>query len=588
MINLEAAGTTGGALLFQATSKEMIEAFSHSPYPRGTVIAADVFSSGIILSDTDFGQFEEYLGVSGLDMAIVGHSYYYHTRKDITANIERGSGQHFSSNVMAIVDYLLSPASPLHSDKPFSPPDVVYMSLYDRLFFSWTMKSADFAYVAIATAVVTLAAACVRRDRLQAFGLSLLAAPLSLLHGFITTNVAAAAMQASGNRSAWFSHEGLAVALYFPAGLWGYCFTQFGLDTFVPPEEADYLQTAHYYAQLLALTAYMLILQALRVRSAYLFAGLSCILLLGATATEAYKYFGGRSVRTSFAIAYIVPLSLLVILGMEAFTTTLDIFIPLAGRMGKEAPTEFLVATIASGCGLLFFPLASPLYARLTRFGQFKVLMLLMLTVVSIGTYFSLPTWKAYDAQHPKRMGVQYTYNHTSDEHTAHFAFMDMRGNTEVIETFHKRYGGQTKLEHTQVDDYNSDWDTLYPVSSFLDTYKFPLPYVGFDWPKLHHTSERERTPDGNLHIRIKMDHEGLVWPALAFEADLVDWSYDFAPPHGRQRHHIKAATSVDEHTIELELVVRIPDEEKIQLHWSAIGECSSLAQRNMLPATDG
>ena len=51
--------------------------------PRGTVVAADVFSSGIILSEsapilghapilmrssTDFGQFEKYLGVSGLDV----------------------------------------------------------------------------------------------------------------------------------------------------------------------------------------------------------------------------------------------------------------------------------------------------------------------------------------------------------------------------------------------------------------------------------------------------------------------------------------------------------------------------------------
>lgn len=31
MFNLEAAGTTGGALLFQATSQEMIDAFSKSP-----------------------------------------------------------------------------------------------------------------------------------------------------------------------------------------------------------------------------------------------------------------------------------------------------------------------------------------------------------------------------------------------------------------------------------------------------------------------------------------------------------------------------------------------------------------------------
>lgn len=51
VINLEAAGSTGGALLFQATSKEMIEAYSKVPRPHGTVVAADIFSSGIIMSE---------------------------------------------------------------------------------------------------------------------------------------------------------------------------------------------------------------------------------------------------------------------------------------------------------------------------------------------------------------------------------------------------------------------------------------------------------------------------------------------------------------------------------------------------------
>lgn len=74
----------------------MVRAYSKVPYPHGTVLAADVFSSGLIGSDTDFGQFETYLKVpcpgserspvaintetfsllqvAGLDMAIVDNS----------------------------------------------------------------------------------------------------------------------------------------------------------------------------------------------------------------------------------------------------------------------------------------------------------------------------------------------------------------------------------------------------------------------------------------------------------------------------------------------------------------------------------
>jgi len=51
VLNLEAAGTTGRELLFQATSEQMIEAYSHVPRPYGTVFANDIFSSGIIMSE---------------------------------------------------------------------------------------------------------------------------------------------------------------------------------------------------------------------------------------------------------------------------------------------------------------------------------------------------------------------------------------------------------------------------------------------------------------------------------------------------------------------------------------------------------
>lgn len=159
-------------MLFQSGSDVMLRAYSKVPHPHGTVLAADVFSSGIIGSDvspfpikdwvsliwrltlsgrklvgqTDYGQFESYLNIAGLDLAIVDHSWcvphpsrrpfrgdtyfrrltiddfpvppfarsrYYHTSKDTLANLERGSTQHFGENVLAIVDELLGKESEL-------------------------------------------------------------------------------------------------------------------------------------------------------------------------------------------------------------------------------------------------------------------------------------------------------------------------------------------------------------------------------------------------------------------------------------------------------------------------------------------
>ncbi|TXT09032.1 hypothetical protein VHUM_02506 [Vanrija humicola] len=571
MINLESAGSMGGALLFQATSREMLEAFSHAPLPRGTVIAADVFSSGIIMSDTDFGQFEQYLNVSGLDMAVTGHSYFYHTRKDTLANIETGSAQHFTTNMIAIIDYLLGPGSPLHSSEPFHPPDVVYMSLYDRVFVQWSMATADVAYVALAAIGGTVCIANLRGDRLKVFGLGLLGGPLSMIVGVVTAVALAFLMIFIDAKLRWFSHEGLCVILYLPAAVFGQLGFQYLLSGLLSTAERAYMETASYFAQVATLLAYMLLLQAARIRSAYAFGIVAGILLIGAVGSQISFLLGRKSTSLPFFIAYVVPMSLLVVLGLEAYSTTLDIFVPLAGRMGRDAPSEIIISIISSAVGLALFPLNAPLFARLSRRGQKGLLLRLFLGVVMVTILYAGPWWSPYDSRHPKRVGIQYLYNHTSGDHVAHVAFMDAANPTHIINDFHERYGNGAELEHTVLTDYDSDWDTLYPVSTFLDTYRWKLPHVEFDWPKLGAETSRVQHDNGTATIHLKMNHTDLVWPAFAFEADLADWSFDFDPPHGLKRHHIKAATSVDVHFTELELVVNLKPEEKLNVHWSAI-----------------
>ena len=51
VVNLEAAGSKGPELLFQATSEEMVRVYQGVPYPHGTVLANDIFASGIMMSE---------------------------------------------------------------------------------------------------------------------------------------------------------------------------------------------------------------------------------------------------------------------------------------------------------------------------------------------------------------------------------------------------------------------------------------------------------------------------------------------------------------------------------------------------------
>jgi Zn-dependent M28 family amino/carboxypeptidase len=38
VVNIDACGTTGREILFQANSREMVEAYKQAPYPHGTVM----------------------------------------------------------------------------------------------------------------------------------------------------------------------------------------------------------------------------------------------------------------------------------------------------------------------------------------------------------------------------------------------------------------------------------------------------------------------------------------------------------------------------------------------------------------------
>lgn len=189
----------------------------------------------------------------------------------------------------------------------------------------------------------------------------------------------------------------------------GHLGLQLVLSRLLTPADRTLLEHAHYFAQLMWTTWYMLILQAYRIRSAYLFAILTGVLFLGALGHEASRI--GKRVRHRMDLfaGYVFPLSLLVAMGVEAATTTLDIFVPLAGRMGKDAPAEFIVATISSVWSFTFLPVAIPLFHRLSRRGQRRVFFSLILFTSVVIAWFS-QRWP-YDPMHPKRVGVQFSFN---------------------------------------------------------------------------------------------------------------------------------------------------------------------------------
>lgn len=62
---------------------------------------------------------------------------------------------------------------------------------------------------------------------------------------------------------------------------------------------------------------------------------------------------------------------------------------------------------------------------------------------------------------------------------------MDSGPEFDFVDALHARYGTDQPVEKTIMNKANPDWDVLYPVSSFLDTYRFNLPQTPFEWPSM-------------------------------------------------------------------------------------------------------
>ena len=192
VVNLEARGTTGPAILFATSGapRWLPAALAALPRPVTTSLAAAVYA--FLPNDTDLSAFET-AGIPGVNLAFADGAVRYHSPRDDLAHLDPRSVQHEGDAALALVRALAA----ADLEHPGHEPRA-WLDLLSFAVVSWRRPRE----VALAAALAALAAAAwlVRRERrpVRAAAWGLAAAALGALAAGAVTALLLLALRGAG------------------------------------------------------------------------------------------------------------------------------------------------------------------------------------------------------------------------------------------------------------------------------------------------------------------------------------------------------------------------------------------------------
>lgn len=421
-VNLEACGAGGKEMLFQASPSDpwLVRAYVEgAARPFGSIVAEEVFQSGLIPSDTDFRIFRDFKGLPGLDFAFAKNGYVYHTKYDNMDYIPDGSIQHAGDNLLGLILKILE-APEMNDGTALGPKGKLNMDrsvYYDFLGLFMVTYSVSVSTLMVKLIVIVSVISMALRMKssatagreLRRLGLALqlwgrmkalLVTMCSWGLGLLACLCVALVLTACGSTMSWFNRPYLVVGLYYGtmvAALMAVHWTitvlrrnrreiTVGLKVLGDEDEYDDWDVLERYldaTQLLWLTlvCFMALKNVLSYYIPWLWAlSAGSVLSVGAHWTLGMGRRGEkRGLLVAFMGAQWLPLLLTLYL---CFNIHMAI-VPITGRNGTSDNPEILVALmsgfLAAGCTLFVVPLM-----HVSRNGLKPIAVLCAITLMSI------------------------------------------------------------------------------------------------------------------------------------------------------------------------------------------------------------
>ncbi|XP_066474470.1 endoplasmic reticulum metallopeptidase 1 isoform X2 [Tiliqua scincoides] len=349
-VNLEAAGVGGKELVFQTGPENpwLVQAYiSAAKHPFASIVAQEVFQSGVIPAETDFRIYRDFGNIPGIDLAFIENGYIYHTKYDTADRIPTDTIQRAGENILGMLKYLAK-SDYLARSHEYRHGNLVFFDVFGLFVLGYPARvGAIMNCIIAALAIIYLGKKILQpRKRVSYLKELAIAFGFTILSWFATLVgilIVAVFISVIGRSLSWYSYFHVSSFLYGSAALAQLILAHTLLKTFYyKTKNEQFLGELFFDVPVIFWSIKLVLLTYLGVSSAFISAIWVAFPLL--TKLITYKELKEKGATMKFVSLYLlgmlIPHLYLIYLNWVIF----EMFIPITGRTGSEVPPDVLMA----------------------------------------------------------------------------------------------------------------------------------------------------------------------------------------------------------------------------------------------------
>ncbi|XP_043343142.1 endoplasmic reticulum metallopeptidase 1 isoform X1 [Cervus canadensis] len=359
-INLEAAGVGGKELVFQTGPENpwLVQAYvSAAKHPFASVVAQEVFQSGIIPSDTDFRIYRDFGNIPGIDLAFIENGYIYHTKYDTADRILTDSIQRAGDNILAVLKYLAT-SDMLASSSKYQHGNMVFFDVLGLFVIAYPSRVGSIINYMVVMAVVLYLGrkllhpkyktATYTKDFFCGLGITL----ISWFTSLVTVLIIAVFISLIGQSLSWYNHFYVSVCLYGTAAVAKIIFIHTLAKRFYYVNASgQYLGEVFFDVSLFVHCGFLTALTYRGLCSAFISAVWVAFPLLTKLCVQ--KDLKQHGAGGKFIAFYLLGMFIPYLYALYLIWAVFEMFTPILGRSGSEIPPDVVLASVLAGCTMI-------------------------------------------------------------------------------------------------------------------------------------------------------------------------------------------------------------------------------------------